>query len=162
VSSPDPASAYSIRRATSADAPALAQLRWDFSPDEIAASGASFEPFRDDFSRFLEGAFAGGAWTVWVAEDAGGEIVANMYIQRVGKVPRPGRFGHAWGYVTNVYVAPAHRNHGLGARLLAAVVSWARAERLEHLALWPSAKAVTFYHRAGFDASDLLELDLEG
>jgi GNAT superfamily N-acetyltransferase len=160
MSSPDLATAYPIRRATIADAPALARLRWDFSPEEIAASGSTFEPFRDAFIRFLDDALASGAWTIWVAEDAGGAIVANMYIQRVAKVPRPGRFGHAWGYVTNVYVAPEHRNHGLGARLLAAVVAWARAQRLEHLALWPSAEAVTFYHRAGFAASDLLELDL--
>lgn len=161
VPPPDTVSTYPIRRATIADATALAQLRWDFSPEEIAASGATFAAFREDFTRFLKDALAGGAWTIWVAEDPGGAIIGNIYIQRVAKVPRPGGFGHAWGYVTNVYLAPEHRNHGIGARLLAAVVTWARAERLEHLALWPSEEGIAFYRRAGFTGSDLLELNLE-
>lgn len=62
--------------------------------------------------------------------------------------------GRRWGYVTNVYVAPAYRNQGLGAKLMRHVQAWARAKALEFLILWPSERAIPFYQRAGFAAND--------
>src|SRR5207245_4476810 len=39
-----------FRQATEADADELARLRWDFSPDYVAASGQSFAEFRAGIS----------------------------------------------------------------------------------------------------------------
>lgn len=153
----------SLRLATLDDAAELARLRWDFSPDEVAAGRQSFDEFCRGFARFLERALASGNWAVWVAEQEG-RLVANIWVQVIHKVPRPGRFGghNRYGYVTNVYTEPALRGQGIGARLLARVVQWAREQELEFLVVWPSEESVRFYERGGFRASpDALELHFD-
>ncbi len=149
-----------IRQATLADAAELARLRWDFSPDQVAASGQPFAEFAAGFAEFLRAALAGDGWAIWVAE-RDGRLVANVYVRLVPKVPRPGRFGAVYGYVTNVYVEPDARNQGIGSAMLDTVIAWARERRLEFLIVWPSEESVLFYERAGFRRSpDALELHL--
>lgn len=138
-----------IRLAGRDDADELARLRWDFSPDEIAASGQTFESFREGFSIWLSTALERGNWAIWVVE-AEGRIVSNMYVNTVYKVPRPGQFHGKWGYVTNVYTEPAYRGRGLGAALMRRMTDWARQDGMELLLVWPSEEAVPFYERAGF------------
>jgi GNAT superfamily N-acetyltransferase len=150
-----------IRLASAADADELARLRWDFSPDEIAASGQIFDEFRDGFRGFAAPALASGNWAVWVAEERQ-RLRANIWVEIIPKVPRPGRFGARWGYVTNVYTEPDLRGQGVGTRLLESVIAWAREERLEILIVWPSEESIRFYERAGFHLSpDALELHLD-
>jgi GNAT superfamily N-acetyltransferase len=150
-----------IRLATARDAAELARLRWDFSPDEVAASGQSFAEFARDFEQFLHDALHSGDWSIWVAEQEG-RLIANIYVHLVQKVPRPGRFGQRYGYVTNVYTEPDVRNAGIGSALLQRVIAWAREQRLELLLVWPSDESVRFYLRAGFIPSPTaMELDLE-
>ena len=151
----------SIRLATARDAAELARLRWDFSPDEVAASGQSFAEFARDFEQFLHDALRSGDWSIWMAEQEG-RLIANIYVNLVHKVPRPGRFGQRYGYVTNVYTEPDVRNAGIGSALLQRVIAWAREQRLELLLVWPSDESVRFYLRAGFIPSPTaMELDLE-
>jgi GNAT superfamily N-acetyltransferase len=148
-----------LRLANFADIAELARLRWDFSPDEIAASGQSFGAFLQGFSEFLARALSSGDWAVWVAEQEG-RLVANVWVQIVQKVPRPGRFGghNRYGYVTNVYAEPETRGRGVGSRLLQCAITWAREQELEFLVVWPSEESVRFYQRAGFQRSaDALE-----
>ncbi len=149
-----------VRQATLADASELARLRWDFSPDEVAASGQPFAEFAAGFAEFLRDALAGDGWAIWVAE-RDGRLVANVYVRLVPKVPRPGRLGAVYGYVTNVYVEPDARNQGIGSAVLGAAIAWARERRLEFLIVWPAEESVRFYERAGFCRSpDALELHL--
>jgi GNAT superfamily N-acetyltransferase len=139
---------YSIRRATEDDAEELARLRWEFSlPTQQAAQ--PFADFREPFRAFLMDGFATGQWVAWVAE-SNGQIIGNVYLQLVPKIPRAGRFGYHWGYVSNVYMIPERRGAGIGAALMAEVQAWALREQLEFLVLWPSERSVPFYERAGF------------
>jgi GNAT superfamily N-acetyltransferase len=150
-----------IRQATSHDGAELARLRWDFSPDEVAASARSFAEFARDFAQFLHDGLHSGDWSIWVAEQDE-RLIANIYIHLVQKVPRPGRFGQRYGYITNVYAEPDVRNAGIGSALLQRVIAWAREQRLELLLVWPSDESVRFYLRAGFVPSpSAMELDLE-
>jgi GNAT superfamily N-acetyltransferase len=152
-----------LRLATLADAAELARLRWDFSPDEVAAGSQSFDPFLQGFGEFLTRALASGDWAVWVAEQKG-RLVANVWVQIIHKVPRPGRFGghNRYGYVTNVYAEPETRGRGLGSRLLQCAVAWAREQDLEFLVVWPSEESMQFYERGGFQRSpDALELHFD-
>ena len=66
------------------------------------------------------------------------------------------------GYITNMYVEPAWRGQGIGARLMQMVMQEARASGLQMLLLWPAKTAVRFYQRLGFrQESEAMELDLE-
>jgi GNAT superfamily N-acetyltransferase len=155
------AAGCSFRQATLRDAAELARLRWDFSPDEVASSGQSFAGFAQDFEQFLHNALHGDNWSIWAAEQDQ-RLIANMYICLVQKVPRPGRFGQRYGYLTNVYAEPDVRDAGIGSALLRQVIAWARDQRLGLLLVWPSDESLRFYSRAGFIPSPTaMELDLE-
>jgi hypothetical protein len=95
-----------IRQATMGDAAELARLRWDSSPDDVAAGGQPFDAFAAGFAAFLDEALAGDAWAIWVAAGEG-RLHGNLYLQTIAKVPRPGDFARRSGYVANVYVGPA-------------------------------------------------------
>ena len=150
------------RLATPADFDQLAQLRWDFRTEyNPEPPPVAWEDFCAVMREFLERAFASSLWTVWVAA-AAGQVISQVFIQRIEKVPRPVRVQPAFGYVTNVFTRPAYRNQGVGAELMRRVQGWAKEQGLEMLVLWPSKKAVPFYRRAGFEhPTDAMEMPLE-
>lgn len=136
-----------VRHAEPGDAPELARLRWEFRPEDQRRQG--LDGFSRDFEEWLAGALAA-EWMAAVAEEGTGALVGCMFLRSVSKVPNPGARSRAWGYVTNSYVAPAHRGQGLGARLLDAVIAAAQERGHEFLIVWPSEEAVSFYTGAGF------------
>ena len=107
----------------------------------------------------LTGQLASHLWALWVAE-IGGRLVGNAFVQIVPKVPRPGRFDDAIGYLTNVYVEPELRARGVGTGLLEHALEWARARDLELLFVWPSERSRPLYARAGFHPGEVQELVL--
>jgi len=137
-----------IRRATSRDLLALARLRREFTLEDgqIAAPRGDFDVA---FSEIVGRGLSDGRWVVWVAA-VDGDIVSHAFVGLVDKIPRP-TSGHRWlGYLTNVYTAPAHRNGGLGGRVLEATKNWAGEEDVELLVVWPSEESVGFYRQHGF------------
>jgi ribosomal protein S18 acetylase RimI-like enzyme len=61
--------------------------------------------------------------------------------------------------VTNFYVTPEQRDHGVGGALLDEVTRYARDHRLDTLVVWPSERSASLYRRCGFDGpGELLEL----
>lgn len=136
-----------VRRAESKDASELARLRWEFRPEDQPNQGL------DEFSREFERWFAEASTSDWmaaVADDGSGALVGCVFLRSVSKVPNPGARDRAWGYVTNSYVAPAHRGRGVGGRLLEVVMAAARERGHEFLIVWPGEEALSFYVRAGF------------
>ena len=148
-----------IRRAGPDDGTELARLRYEFT-EELHPGLATEDQttFRERLLGMLTTSLASGRWTVWVA-DIAGSLVGNVWVERVDKVPRPYSRPDAWGYVTNMYVDPSHRNAGIGSRLLDEVIAAATHEGWEQLLLWPSEASGRFYDRAGFRADgELLAL----
>ncbi len=143
-----------IRLGTDADAGELARLRHAL----YAEDGRAPEPldaYAERFRSFVLNALESDAWRVWVAEEEG-HIVGAIWLQLVERVPRPGesRGELPIGYLTNVYVEPAYRNDGLGSRMLAEVVTFARERGVEEMIVWPSERSYPFYGRAGFERLD--------
>ena len=64
-------------------------------------------------------------------------------------MPNPVEERERHAYVSNVFVQPAFRG-GAGAQLLDTVLAWARANTIDRVILWPSARSVTLYERYGF------------
>jgi len=154
-----------LRPATPDDADELARLRWDFRVEHGTSVDRTFDEFLDEFRGFANEALAEGApWRAWVTED-GDRLVGCLWFQLVEKVPHPSR--RRWerpiGYVTNVYVESDLRNEGLGARLMDEALAFAREREVAEVVVWPSARSVSFYRRAGFgpEGAPLL-LDLAG
>lgn len=143
--------------ATSDDLATVADLRWRLQTDD-EGDEAGREAFTREFPQndlHTEDLYH------FLAE-VDGKPVGAISVRKVWKVPAPGRPEAAWGYFTNTYVLPEHRNDGVGAALLAHVEAWAHAEELELLIVWPSDRAYPFYERAGYTRrQDPLVLMLE-
>jgi len=156
---PDAAEAPTFRRAVAGDADELARLRWEFSV-ELDRADEDLPSFTERFRQSVADFLTSGRWTIWVAELRERRI-GTVWVERVDKVPRPYERPMHWGYVTNVYVAPAYRDRGIGRRMLDGAIAEAREAGWELLLLWPSERSGTFYARARFQGgTGALELDL--
>ena len=157
---PDPRAAdVTIRRAGANDVPELARLRWEFTAElHPGLAVEARQAFDRRFAQSVDAFLAEDRWTIWVAE-ASGRLVGTLWVERVDKVPRPYPRPEHWGYITNVYVVPSHRNAGVGGRILEAAVEAARTDGWEQLLLWQSEASGRFYARSGFRPDvDLLAL----
>jgi ribosomal protein S18 acetylase RimI-like enzyme len=154
-----------IRRATGDDAGELARLRWDFRVEQGTPASRTFDAFADEFRAFASDVLADGTpWQAWVAEDEE-RLVGCVWLQFVEKIPHPSRvrWERPITYVTNVYVEPALRDEGLGARLLDAAMAYAREHEAAEAVVWPTPRSVSFYRRAGFGVEAApLGMDLAG
>jgi GNAT superfamily N-acetyltransferase len=142
-----------IRRATAADATALAELRWEFRAGKSAPSeerGA----FVDRCAAWMSAELAGSGWHAWVGvQDA--RIVGQIWMQVLSKIPNPNGERERHAYISNVYVMPSARG-GVGTRLLAAALAWASAIGVDYVVLWPTSRSRSLYARRGFAVSDAL------
>ena len=55
-----------------------------------------------------------------------------------------------WGYLANCFVVAAHRDDGVGGRLLAACTAHADQHGFARIVLSPTELSMPFYARAGF------------
>lgn len=145
-----------IRLARLTDGPELARLRWQYA-SKGHASIMPLPEFRAEFLAFLAPALEGGRWGIWIAE-ADDRLIGTLSVQLIDRAPRPVPT-HRWkGYITSAYVEPSSRNGGIGRALLDAAVAWARERGAGSCIVWPSRRSVPFYRRAGFGATEALEL----
>jgi len=150
-----------FRMATEKDINLLAEMRWIHSYNKDSDFNVPKEEFLKECSEFLIMGMQLGNWVYWIAEE-NGEIISNLSIQRIRKVPKPHKLYAEIGYITNVHTRKEYRNKGVGTQLLQEAVEWSRNIGIELLFLWPSEKSVSYYKRKGFSVeNEMLELNLE-
>jgi GNAT superfamily N-acetyltransferase len=148
-----------VRPAVPDDAPALAELRWEFR----AGRGAPLEA-RDAFvsrcvSWMRRQLATCESWRAWVAE-AGDRIVGQVWIHTIPKLPNPTGERERHAYLSNLYVTPDARG-GLGAKLLDCAVEWCEAAEVDSILLQPTPLSRALYMRHGFtERVGFLELKL--
>jgi GNAT superfamily N-acetyltransferase len=122
-----------VRPGRPADAPALAALRdiTDVPPFAawMAAHAESHLPF--------------------VAEQDG-QVVGSAWLHLVERVPSAESAARLSGDVQSVMVVASHRNHGVGAALMRAILAEAGARGLQLVTVHSGRRAVDFYARNGF------------
>jgi GNAT superfamily N-acetyltransferase len=134
------------------DVDALARLRWELYVEQDGEL-EPFDTYRDRFATFAREALSTDRWHAWVARDATRPVGA-MWLHTVDRIPVQGKIAGPIGYLTNVYLVPAHRNGGLGSRMLREVLGWCRVERFSCVITWPTPRSRPFYRRGGFDRLD--------
>ena len=146
-----------FRIAEEKDLNQLAQMRYEYWLED---GHENAERDKGNFIKkceaFLREGLITKQWTYWIAI-INGEIVSNIFVQRVIKVPKPSKLNDTFGYVTNVYTKPLYRDQGIGANLLINVQKWAKDQDLEFLISWPSEDSIRFYQRAGFLSTEAME-----
>ena len=149
-----------IRLARSADSGALADLRYRFRVENESAI-ESKSRFLRRCTSWMKKRFRSGSspWRCWVLDD-GDRLLGHVCVQLFEKVPNPIHDEpelHA--YVTNFYVVPEMRSHGLGKRLLNTALSWCRARGTDAVILWATPGSRSLYRRCGLtESSDIFEL----
>lgn len=137
-----------IRAARAEDMRRVAELRWRWTVDEsetapatdqagYVAATAAFAATHPDTHRCI------------VAEQDG-EVVGMAWLALTDRPPTPDDLGRVSGDVQSVYVLPALRGSGTGARLVAALLDDARARGCRYVRVHSSARALPLYARAGF------------
>jgi GNAT superfamily N-acetyltransferase len=141
--------AIRYRLAQAPDAQQLADLRWGLRTDDDPVCDADAKArFVQDFAAWMA-ARPDRDLVHWVAE-LEGKLIGVISVRIIHKLPSPEDMDGRFGYLTNSYVSPRHRNRSVGTGLLAAVKDWAAGEGLELLVVWPSARAYPFYERGGY------------
>lgn len=137
-----------VRRATTADVPALAELRWRQLTEERGYGGTDGEAYGELLLGWLDR--NSDTHLAFLAElDA--RVVGMAWLMVAERVPSPAARNRRFGDVQSVVVAPELRNSGIGAALLDAVLVEARRLELEHVTVHSSGRAIPFYERAGFE-----------
>ncbi len=146
-----------VRPATPADAPALAELRWEFRTSRAPAAEA-YDAFIGRCTEWMRRQLTSGdSWRAWVAV-SDSRIVGQVWLDTVPKVPNPVAERERHGYVSNLYVTPTERG-GVGTRLLQSALAWARENGVDRVVLWPTPASITLYARHGFARNaDVMEL----
>src|SRR5262249_18697335 len=147
-----------IRLATSADWLALAEMRYRFRA-EVGSPTETKSRFVRRCTSWMEKAFgASSAWRCWVIDD-GKHLLGHVCVQLFEKIPNPVSEPESHAYVTNFYLIPEMRGHGLGKKLLNEALSWCRAQRADAVILWATAESKSLYRRCGLlEPADILEL----
>lgn len=146
--------------ATKDDTLMLSEMRWEHEYEVETQFSITKEEFINECNSFLIKEMERDTWIYWIAEDEG-NIIANIYINRIRKVPKPQKLFAEIGYVTNVHTKRDYRNKGIGTELLKRVKQWAVDNNIELLFLWPSERSVSFYKCEGFKVeNEIMELEL--
>jgi len=107
------------------------------------------ESFRQWWSRERDRRLA------WLAR-IDGAAVGMLSMAVFDRMPKPGSPPSRWGYLSNVFVLPGHRDGGIGRRLVDTALEHARCEAYTRVVLAPSERSRLFYGRAGFGPADNL------
>jgi GNAT superfamily N-acetyltransferase len=147
-----------IRLATAADAPALAQLRFEFR----TALAPDVEPEAGFLTRCSEWMAAhlpwSDVWRCWIAEETG-RALGMVWVQFLEKLPNPIHEPELHAYLTSFYVRPAARNRGVGSALLDAALGACADRGSDTVFLWPTPRSRALYTRRGFtERAGVLEL----
>lgn len=145
-----------VRRATPAEYVSLAALRWMWIIEEAGGEPVGTRSaFSHDFVAWAQQ----NARThhAFVAE-SGGELIGVAWLALAPRVPSPRAPVRSTGDVQSVYVVPAHRGAGVGARLIDSVCDAAEASGAERVTVHSSSRARSAYARAGFTVESRLML----
>jgi GNAT superfamily N-acetyltransferase len=146
-----------VRRGRPADADALARLRYDFRAD-LDVPAETPPAFGARCATWMRRQLApGSSWLCWVAE-LGDEIIGTIWLELIEKLPNPVAERERHGYITNLYVRPAHRGNGAGTLLLRQALAECESRGVDAVLLWPTPRSRSLYQRLGFaPPTDLLE-----
>ncbi len=136
-----------IRDADLGDAPALAQLRFQWRAIERDERGSDAPEFAAAFARWM--ATHRDSHQPFLAL-RGTEPIGMAWLATVHRVPGVAELVRTSGDVQSVYVVPGERGHGVATSLMQRLLDRARSEGLALLTLHHSPLSEPMYRRLGF------------
>lgn len=142
---------YTIRPATIADIPHIAQQREAMFRD--MGIPAEFDAMSVATTSWLRDAIPAKTYLGWMAESATGEVAAGGGLIVIPWPPGPMSMDPRCGFIFNVYTAPSHRKQGLAHQLMDAIHRWCRGEGIERVVLNASTFGKPLYETMGYVAT---------
>ena len=154
--------AFTVRRATPADIPALVELRIAFDHELAGPLPAErADEHRASIESYLRSHVPDGRYRMWVA-DAAGEVVGMAGLVLIDRPPHPRSRRAPEAMVFNVMTAPAWRRRGVGRAVMEALIADGRALGCRRLVLRTSDDGSHLYAALGFrDPGNWRQLDLD-
>jgi GNAT superfamily N-acetyltransferase len=103
---------------------------------------------------WLTTAIPDGTYRGWVATTPDRAVVAGGGLIVIPWPPGPFTMDPRCGFVFNVYTEPAHRNQGLGRRVMDAMHEWCRGEGIDRVVLNASTFGQPMYVAMGYVVAD--------
>jgi GNAT superfamily N-acetyltransferase len=152
---------WKVRPATAADVDIIVEHRRNMHRDMGCSDEAALEEMGRVCRPYFAAAMAEGSYHGWLAEDAGGKVVAGggVLITRGPAHPRELRLTRAT--ILNVYTSAAHRRKGAARQLMEAMLGWCRAEGFRTVTLHASHDGRALYESLGFEPTNEMRLQLE-
>lgn len=155
---------FTIRLVTREDVDAIAEHRARMFQEMGEISPDTFEILRAKSRQRLHDLLVRGEYIGWLAISARHpEIIAGgggVQLREVLPHPKEGNKiaegRHA--IIINVFTEPDWRRRSVAVRLLQAIITWARAERLDRLVLHASEAGRSLYARLGFVSTNEMRL----
>src|ERR1700758_897805 len=148
-----------IRLARSSDCRALAEMRYRFRA-ETGSVTETKSRFLRRCTWWMRKRFRSGSrpWRCWVADD-GKRLLGHVCVHLIEKMPNPVNEPELHAYLTNFYVVPEMRDHGLGKKLLNEALSWCQSRETDAVILWATVASRPLYRRCGLvQPPDMFEL----
>ena len=152
-------STVQFRLAQAVDLPALARFRMEQAGSSRGGTDQAIPDFCQSFETFLLERIKTGEWLVVIAE-INGQLAGCAYLQKIDKLPRPGRLNREYGCIT-LCVRKQYRGHGLRGQLLQEIALLGQSEGLESLVGRANTETHSMYRGIGFQQIEpQMELDL--
>jgi GNAT superfamily N-acetyltransferase len=148
------------RRATVADAEAIARQRLRMFADAGMAEEAAMGPMTTNFADWVRPRLADGSYVGWLVEE-GEQLIAGAGLWVIEWPPHFMDAKPQRAYLLNFYVAPEMRRRGLAHELLALAVAEAKERGIKVVTLHASQFGKPVYEQAGFTMSNEMMLHLE-
>jgi GNAT superfamily N-acetyltransferase len=152
--------AFTIRRATPDDAPAITGLRRLMFEAMGHRDDAKLAAMEGQFLVWVQEKTARGEFLTWLMVDELGAAVAAASLWIRESVPSPDNLSGREGLVLNVSTHPDYRRRGFARQLLEALLAWCRERNLRTLMLFATPEGKELYASLGFEATDFMALRL--
>ena len=147
-----------IRPATPADIPHVLHHRHQMFADIGRATSAELETMALTTAAYLREAMPAGRYRGWLAETAGGRVVAGAGIAIAAWPGSPDDPAPRRGWILNVYTEPEFRRRRIARRLMDTLIEWCRADGFHTVALHASEFGRPLYEQMGFVPTNEMRL----
>ena len=150
---------YVIRKARSEDIPAIVGYRILMFQTFITES-TDWEAVKTFEIAYFKEKMRENQFAAWVAETAGGGIIATAAVSFYETAPKPWNLESKYAFISSMYTEPEYRRQGIGGRLLKETLDFARSEGITHATLHASKSGRSLYESFGFRDTNEMRLAL--
>lgn len=151
---------FAIRQASTADLDTLVFHRRAMFEDMGYADLAAIESMSAKFRSWLLARMDSGDYLAWLVSAPDGSVAAGAGLWLMDWPPHMIGSGTRRGNIVNVYTAEPYRRLGLARGLMANVLAWCRANRIDTVILHASPSGRRLYESLGFQPTNEMRLSL--